>query len=72
LSIPQAIIGATDIAMRRYLPPDTLAFTVTRPMFEQLCALDEQSFLHKPFWERLRGARESLPEKDRAREHGSV
>jgi hypothetical protein len=57
LSIPQAIVGATDIAMRQYLPPDVLAFTVTKPMFEQLCALDEDSFLYKPFWGRLTKAR---------------
>jgi Uncharacterised ArCR, COG2043 len=57
LSIPQAIIGATDIAMRQWLPADTLAFTVTRPMFERLCALDETSFLFKPFLRRLQDAR---------------
>jgi len=45
LAIPQAIIGATDLAMRQYLPPDILAFTVTRPMFKQLCRLDERSSL---------------------------
>ena len=57
LDIPQAMIGATDIAMRQYLPPDILAFTVTKPMFQQLCALDERSFLYQPFWKRLRKAR---------------
>ena len=57
LNRPQAIVGATDIAMRQYLPPDILAFTVTRPMFEQLCGLDERSFLYKPFWQNLRKAR---------------
>lgn len=57
LTLPQAIIGATDIAMRQWLPPDTLAFTVTRPMFRQLCALDERSFLYKPFLRRLQDAR---------------
>jgi hypothetical protein len=57
LSVPQAVIGATDIAMRQHLPPDIIAFTVTKPMFEQLCALDEQSFLYKPFWKNLRKAR---------------
>ncbi|MFC1867016.1 DUF169 domain-containing protein [Thermodesulfobacteriota bacterium] len=61
LSSPQAMIGATDIAMRQYLPPDMLAFTVTKPMFEQLCRLDERSFLYKPFWQNLRKAR-GLPE----------
>ena len=57
LNIPQAMIGATDIAMRQYLPPDILAFTVTKPMFQQLCELDEHSFLYKSFWEDLRKAR---------------
>jgi hypothetical protein len=57
LNIPQAIIGATDIAMRGYLPPDILAFTVTVPMARQLCRLDERSFLSKPFWKNLQKAR---------------
>jgi hypothetical protein len=57
LSIAQAIIGATDIAMRKHLPPDIFAFTVTKTMFEQLCELDEASFLYKPFWSNLRKAR---------------
>ena len=56
-NIPQAIIGATDTAMRQYLPPDVLAFTVTKPMFKQLCELDERSFLYKPFWTNLRKTR---------------
>lgn len=58
LSISQAVIGATDIAMRKHLPPDILAFTVTRPMFKRLCELDENSFLYKPFWRNLRYARD--------------
>ena len=57
LDRPQAVVGATDIAMRQYLPPDILLFTVTKPMFEELCALDERSFLYKPFWKRLVKAR---------------
>jgi hypothetical protein len=60
LDQPKAIIGATDIAMRHYLPPDLLAFTVTRPMYEQLCSLDEKSFLHKPFLARLMRARRKV------------
>jgi len=55
--IPQAAIGATDIAMRQYLSPEIFAFTVTKPMFEELCALDKRSFLYKPFWKNLRKAR---------------
>ncbi|MCP4746384.1 MAG: DUF169 domain-containing protein [Desulfobacteraceae bacterium] len=58
LDIPKAIIGATDIAMRQYLPHDILAFTVTKPMFHQLCELDENSFICKPFWKRLKKARQ--------------
>ncbi len=57
LSQPQAAIAATDIAMRQHLPPEVLFLTVTKPMFERLCALDEQSFLSKPFWQRLLKAR---------------
>lgn len=57
LNIPQAIVGATDIAMRQYLPPDILAFTVTKPMFQQLCELDHRSFFYKPFWRDLMKAR---------------
>ena len=57
LEQPQAMVGATDIAMRKYLPPETIAFTVTRPMYELLCTLDDKSFLGKPFWHELQKAR---------------
>ena len=55
LEAPQALIGATDQAMRRFLDPCTLAFTVTRPMFELLCrwAADAGSSLHSEFTESL-------------------
>jgi hypothetical protein len=61
LTIPQASIGSTDIAMRQHIPPDILAITVTKPMFKQLCQLDEKSFLYKPFLKRLRKIR-GLPD----------
>ncbi len=57
LDAPRASIGATDAAMRPFLPADTLAFTATRPMFERLCSLGEGSFLHRPFWRNLCRAR---------------
>ncbi len=57
LSAAQGAITATDIAMRRFLPPESLMFTVTVPMFERLCALDDKSFLNKPFWKGLQRAR---------------
>jgi hypothetical protein len=56
--VPKALIGATDIAMRKYLPSDILAFTVNKTMFEQLCQLGENSFLYKNFWNGLRESRE--------------
>jgi hypothetical protein len=55
--VAQATIGATDLAMRKYVPREILAFTVTRPMLERLCALDERSFLYKAFLGDLKKAR---------------
>ena len=51
LEAPRAVIGATDQAMREFLPPGVLAFTVTKPMFELLCrwADDPASSLHNNF-----------------------
>ncbi len=57
LDVPQAALGATDIAMRRYLPPKLLAVSVTRSMFQRLCSLDEDSFLFKPFLKNLQATR---------------
>jgi hypothetical protein len=57
LAVPQAQIGSTDIAMRQWLPPDVLAFTVTKPLFEQLCGFGADSYLTKPFLSRLTKAR---------------
>lgn len=55
--VHQASIGSTDMAMREHIRPDQNLFTVTRPMFKQLCELDETSFLYKEFWGRLRKSR---------------
>jgi len=57
LSRPSSIIGTTDIAARKYIPENLLAFTVTRSMFENLCSLDERSFLFKSFWKELKKMR---------------
>jgi hypothetical protein len=57
LDAPQAVIGGTDVAMRDGLPQGVLAFTVTVPLLEQLCALGDESFLGKGFLGRLRKAR---------------
>ena len=57
--VSQAIVGATDQAMRKHLPPDLLAFSVTKPMFELLCrwAHDPASSLHNSFLKQLIRAR---------------
>ena len=55
--MPQAQIGSTDLAMRQWLPADVMAFTVTKPLFEQFCLFGEDSFLTKPFLTRLKKAR---------------
>ena len=55
--IPKATIGGTDLAMRSHLPAGTLAFTVTKPLFEHLCRLDEKSFLYKNFWKNVKQKR---------------
>ncbi len=54
---PQAVIGSTDLAMRKYLPPEIMAFTVNQLMYDNLCKLNEKSFLNKPFLEGLKKAR---------------
>lgn len=54
---PKAIIGATDMAMRKYLPKEIIAFSVNVPMYEQLARIDENSFLNKPFLAGLKKAR---------------
>ncbi|HZK09191.1 MAG TPA: DUF169 domain-containing protein [Bacteroidales bacterium] len=54
---PLATIGSTDLAMRKFLPPHIMAFTVNKAMFDNLCQLDETSFLNKPFLAGLKKAR---------------
>jgi hypothetical protein len=60
LTVPQSLISMTDTAMRQHLPANTLGLTMTLPMYEQLCRLDEESFLSKPFWRQLCKAREDF------------
>ncbi len=56
---PKALVGATDLAMRKFLPKHILAFTVNVAMFEKLCSLDETSFLNKPILSELIDFRKS-------------
>ena len=57
--LPQAVIGATDHSLRRFLEPWMLAFTVTKPMFDLLCRWgdDPKSSLHSEFTDSLIRAR---------------
>jgi len=58
LTKAQAVIGATDIAMRPNMPPNRLSFTVTVPMLRRLLRLDDgHSFLGKHFLSKLKSAR---------------
>lgn len=57
LDIPQAMIGGTDMAMRKYFPPDKLTFTVTKPMFERLCSIGTDSYMEKSFYKEFKKAR---------------
>ncbi|NLO27173.1 MAG: hypothetical protein GX113_03175 [Actinobacteria bacterium] len=59
LDASQAVVGSTDQAMRKFLEPWMLAFTVTRPMFELLCRWgeDRESSLHSGFTDDLIRAR---------------
>jgi hypothetical protein len=54
----KAVIGGTDIAMRRHLPPDTLLFTVAPQLFYQMVNVPPGSFLDRDWWATLMKARE--------------
>ena len=47
------MVGATDIAMRRYLPPDTMTFSVTPARFETMITFPDDCFLYRDWWGEL-------------------
>ena len=55
----KAIVGASDLAMRKYLPNNLMAFTVNVKMFDRLCSIDQNSFLNKPYLNELIAFRRS-------------
>lgn len=61
------VLGATDVAMRRYLPPDILALSVSPARFEQMLAFPDDSFLFREWWTTLMDRRE----RQRARASGT-
>ena len=52
-----AVIGCTDMAMRKYLPPEILSLTVSPARFEQMLTFPDDSFLYKTWWNDLMDAR---------------
>lgn len=54
----KAVIGSTDIAMRRHLPPNILVFTVSPQLFYQMVNVPPGSFLERDWWAELMKARE--------------
>ncbi len=55
-----AVLGATDIAMRRYLPPDILTLSVTPQRFAQMVAFPDGAFLNRGWWNDLMDYRERV------------
>jgi hypothetical protein len=49
----RAVIGATDIAMRRYLPPHVLTLTVRPAHLAKMLTAPEDSFLYRSWWNDL-------------------
>jgi hypothetical protein len=49
----RAVIGATDIAMRRYLPPNVLTLTVRPGHFAKMLTVPDDSFLYRTWWHNL-------------------
>lgn len=47
------VIGGTDLAARRYLPPEIMIFSVTPARFEQMLTIPDDSFLDKEWWNEL-------------------
>jgi hypothetical protein len=53
----RAVIGGTDIAMRRYLPPNVLTLTVRPAHFAKMLTAPEDSFLYRSWWNDLMDSR---------------
>lgn len=54
----RAVIGCTDIAMRKYLPPEILCISVSPTRFEQMVNFPDDAFLNKEWWNELMKSRE--------------
>lgn len=54
----RAVIGCTDIAMRKYIPPEIMALTVSPGHFERMTNFPDDAFLNKSWWNDLMDSRE--------------
>ncbi len=52
-----AVIGCTDLAMRRYVPPEIMSLSVSPARFEQMLTFPDHSFLYKSWWNDLMDSR---------------
>lgn len=55
---PLAVIGGTDVAMRRFLPTAILTLTVPPEHFAKMLTAPEDSFLDRDWWNDLMDTRE--------------
>jgi hypothetical protein len=62
----RAMIGCTDIAMRRYIPPEILCLTVRPGHFEKMVGFPEGAFLNREWWNALMEARAAQRREDPA------
>jgi hypothetical protein len=53
----RAVLGCTDIAMRRYLPRDLLCLSVTPARFARMVDYPDDAFLNRSWWKQLLSAR---------------
>jgi hypothetical protein len=55
----RAVLGATDLAMRRYLPREMLTLTVSPARFEKMLTFPGDSFLYRRWWNDLMDSRKN-------------
>ena len=54
----RVIIGGTDIAMRKYLPPSILCLTVSPARFARMTCFPDRAFPNREWWRDLMASRE--------------
>jgi len=54
----RAVIGCTDIAMRKYVPPEIMCLTVSPQRFELMVDFPDDAFLMRSWWNDLMDQRE--------------